>query len=80
MRREHCGHVCSRFGNVKAAWAAGYALTVVVESVNNLGGNVGLLVFDSPKFWAEDRSTALKDITVPALGRLTLRAGLLYQQ
>ncbi len=44
----------------------GYTLTVVVEGVNNLGGNVGLLVFNSPKGWAEDRSTALKDITVPA--------------
>ena len=44
----------------------GYTLTVVVEGVNNLGGNVGLLVFNSPKGWAEDRSAALKDITVPA--------------
>jgi uncharacterized protein (DUF2141 family) len=46
--------------------ASGYTLTVVVEGVNNLDGNVGLLVFNSPKGWAEDRSAALKDITVPA--------------
>ncbi len=49
-----------------AASTSGYTLTVVVEGVNNLGGNVGLLVFNSAKGWAEDRSTALKDITVPA--------------
>lgn len=44
----------------------GYTLTVIVEGVNNLDGNVGMLVFNSPKGWAEDRSVALKDITVPA--------------
>lgn len=49
-----------------AAAEPGYTLTVVVEGVNNLDGNVGLLVFNSPKGWAEDRSAALKDITVPA--------------
>jgi uncharacterized protein (DUF2141 family) len=43
-----------------------YTLTVVVDGVNNLGGNVGLLLFNSSKGWAEDRSAALKDITVPA--------------
>ena len=43
-----------------------YTLTVVVEGVNNLGGNVGILVFNSPKGWAEDRTAALKDISVPA--------------
>ena len=44
----------------------GYTLTVIAEGVNNLDGNVGILVFNSPKGWAEDRSVALKDITVPA--------------
>ena len=43
-----------------------YTLTVVVEGVNNLGGNVGILVFNSQKGWAEDRTAALKDISVPA--------------
>src|SRR3954452_5771206 len=43
-----------------------YTLTVVVEGVNNLGGNVGMLVFNSPKGWAEDRTAALKDISLPA--------------
>lgn len=43
-----------------------YTLTVVVEGVNNLDGNIGMLVFNSSKGWAEDRSAALKDITVPA--------------
>jgi len=49
-----------------AAPTQGYTLTVVVEGVNNLDGNVGMLVFNSPKGWAEDRSAALKDISVPA--------------
>jgi uncharacterized protein (DUF2141 family) len=43
-----------------------YTLTVVVEGVNEQDGNVGMLVFNSPKGWAEDRSIALKDIIVPA--------------
>lgn len=50
----------------QAAPAATYTLTVVVEGVNEQDGNVGMLVFNSPKGWAEDRSVALKDITVPA--------------
>ena len=45
---------------------ATYTLTVVAEAVNQQDGNVGMLVFNSPKGWAEDRSIALKDITVPA--------------
>src|SRR5215471_14857842 len=49
-----------------ASSASTYTLTVVVEGVNNLGGNVGILVFNSPKGWAEDRSAAVKDISVPA--------------
>lgn len=43
-----------------------YTLTVVVEGVNEQDGNVAMLVFNSPKGWAEDRSVALKDIIVPA--------------
>ena len=50
----------------QASSAPTHTLTVVVEGVNNLGGNVGILVFNSPKGWAEDRSAALKDISVPA--------------
>jgi uncharacterized protein (DUF2141 family) len=46
--------------------AQGFTLTVVVEGVNDLDGNVGMLVFNSPKGWAEDRGAALKDIVVPA--------------
>jgi uncharacterized protein (DUF2141 family) len=49
-----------------APQAATYTLTVVVEDVNEQDGNVGMLVFNSPKGWAEDRGVALKDITVPA--------------
>ncbi|MGA8876798.1 MAG: DUF2141 domain-containing protein [Candidatus Korobacteraceae bacterium] len=49
-----------------ASSAATYTLTVVVEDVNEQDGNIGMLVFNSPKGWAEDRSVALKDITVPA--------------
>jgi uncharacterized protein (DUF2141 family) len=49
-----------------AAPAAGYTLTVLVDGVNNDDGNIGLLVFNSEKGWAEDRTVALKDIVVPA--------------
>lgn len=49
-----------------ASPAQGYTLTVVVEGVNQQDGNIGMLVFNSPKGWAEDRSAALKDISVPA--------------
>jgi len=44
----------------------GYTLTVIVEGVDERDGNVGLLVFNSPKGWAEDRQAALKDLYVPA--------------
>ena len=44
----------------------GYTLTVIVDGVNDQDGNIGILVFNSPKGWAEDRSVALKDIIVPA--------------
>ena len=44
----------------------GYTLTLQVEGVNEQDGNIGVLVFNSPKGWAEDRQAALKDITVPA--------------
>ena len=46
--------------------AKGYALTIFVEGVNNKGGNIGVLIFKSSKGWAEDRTAALKDITVAA--------------
>ena len=49
-----------------ASSAPTYTLTVIVEGVDQQDGNVGLLVFNSPKGWAEDRTAALKDITVPA--------------
>lgn len=44
----------------------GYTLTIYVDGVDDKGGNVGVLVFNSPKGWAEDRAAALKDISVPA--------------
>jgi len=44
----------------------GYALTVVVEGVNDKEGNIGLLVFNSDKGWPEDRHLALRDVVVPA--------------
>jgi uncharacterized protein (DUF2141 family) len=43
-----------------------YTLTVVVKGVNDKGGNIGVLVFNSEKGWAEDRTAALKDVDVPA--------------
>ncbi len=51
----------------------GYTLTVVVEGIDDKGGNIGMLVFNSPKGWAEDRQSALKDLAVPAhAGTLTM--------
>ena len=43
-----------------------HTLTVVVENVNQEGGNIGVLVFNSTKGWPEDRFAALHDIVVPA--------------
>ena len=34
--------------------------------MNQEGGNIGVLVFNSDKGWPEDRTAALKDIIVPA--------------
>ncbi|HUI84950.1 MAG TPA: DUF2141 domain-containing protein [Candidatus Binatia bacterium] len=44
----------------------GYTLTVIVEGVDNRDGNIGVLVFNSPKGWAEDRGAALRDVVVDA--------------
>jgi uncharacterized protein (DUF2141 family) len=44
----------------------GYTLTIYADGVDSKGGNIGALVFNSPNGWAEDRTIALKDITVPA--------------
>jgi uncharacterized protein (DUF2141 family) len=56
-----------------ASSGAGYTLTVVVEGVDQRDGNIGMLVFNSPKGWAEDRQAALKDQAVPAHpGNMTL--------
>ncbi len=49
-----------------SAQTVGHTLTIVVDGVNQDGGNVGVLVFNSDKGWAEDRTVALKDIVVPA--------------
>ena len=43
-----------------------YTLTVVVEHVNEEGGNIGVLVFNSGKGWPENRGLALKDVVVKA--------------
>src|SRR6185312_5695260 len=46
--------------------SGGYTLKVSVTNVNQEGGNIGVLVFNSDKGWPEDRTAALKDIIVPA--------------
>lgn len=43
-----------------------YTLTIQVQGVNQEGGNIGVLVFNNEKGWAEDRTAALRDIVVPA--------------
>jgi uncharacterized protein (DUF2141 family) len=49
-------------------------LTLVVEGMSSDEGNLGVLIFNGPKGWAEDRQAALKDIAVPAVkGTQTLK-------
>jgi uncharacterized protein (DUF2141 family) len=43
-----------------------HTLTVMVKNVNEQGGNIGVLVFNSTKGWPEDRFAALRDVVVPA--------------
>jgi uncharacterized protein (DUF2141 family) len=50
----------------RAAPGATRTLTVVVENVNQEGGNIGVLVFNSTRGWPEDRFAALRDVVVPA--------------
>ena len=49
-----------------AAAGQGYTLTIIAEGIDEHDGNIGVLVFNSPKGWAEDRQSALKDVAVPA--------------
>jgi uncharacterized protein (DUF2141 family) len=44
----------------------GYTLTVVLEGVDERGGDIGVLVFNSPKGWAEDITAALRRVLMPA--------------
>jgi len=46
--------------------SGGYTLKISVSNVNEEGGNIGVLVFNSDKGWPEDRTAALKDVIVPA--------------
>ncbi len=41
-------------------------LQIVVEGMSSIEGNLGVLIFNSPKGWAEDRQAAFRDIAVPA--------------
>ena len=43
-----------------------YTLTLIVEGMDSNVGNLGVLVFNNEKGWPEDRTTAYKDISVPA--------------
>ncbi|MGZ4814951.1 MAG: DUF2141 domain-containing protein [Terriglobales bacterium] len=43
-----------------------YTLTISVENMDSDQGNLGILIFNGPKGWAEDRQAALKDISIPA--------------
>jgi uncharacterized protein (DUF2141 family) len=42
-------------------------LTLIVEGMNSDVGNLGVLVFNNARGWAEDRTAALRDIAVPAV-------------
>jgi uncharacterized protein (DUF2141 family) len=41
-------------------------LNIVVDGMNSDEGNLGVLIFNGPKGWAEDRQAAFRDISVPA--------------
>lgn len=43
-----------------------YTLTIVVEGMDSAEGNLGVLIFNGPNGWAEDRQAAFRDIAVPA--------------
>lgn len=43
-----------------------HTLTITVEGMDSSAGNLGILIFNGPKGWAEDRQAALKDISIPA--------------
>jgi uncharacterized protein (DUF2141 family) len=46
--------------------SGGHTLTVVVENINQEGGSIGILVFNSTQGWPEDRFAAFKHVVVPA--------------
>lgn len=53
-------------------------LTIVVEGMSSNEGNLGVLIFNGPKGWAEDRQAAYKDIAIPAeKGTQTLKVSAL---
>lgn len=41
-------------------------LTIAVHGMDSSVGNLGVLIFNNPKGWPEDRHAAYKDISVPA--------------
>jgi len=43
-----------------------HTLTITVENMDTNEGNLGILIFNGPKGWAEDRQSALKDVSFPA--------------
>ena len=49
-----------------ASQRKGRTLTVIVDGVNNQGGNIELLLFNSDRGWPYDRSAAFRDIVVRA--------------
>jgi len=43
-----------------------YTLTVVIEGIDQKPGNIGVLVFNSPKGWPEELEATFRDVVVPA--------------
>jgi uncharacterized protein (DUF2141 family) len=69
--------ICSSFSLAQAPVAPASnscTLTLIVEGMSSDEGNLGVLIFNGPKGWAEDRTAALRDIFVPAVkGTQTLK-------
>ena len=57
--------ICS-FALAQSTAAKEHTLTIAVQNMDSAEGNLGILIFNGPKGWAEDRQAALKDISIPA--------------
>lgn len=58
--------ICGIAGAEDSAAKTTATLTVYVEGVNKLGGNIGVMIFGSAKGWPENNDAAYRAVVVPA--------------